>query len=173
MLLPWNLKHPAKTNYKDPSIASCSGLDSTLDLPQMDTVPVFPVPAFKAHLEPNLISMDDDELIDNIFCFGAFANRNSGIIYHNLTGLIPFVSFNGSVCFFILYHYELNAILITPISGLDNMSVFNAYTTQFDELTAKGFKPKLNIMDNQAIQHIKKNLTKNNCKLQVFEPHNN
>jgi hypothetical protein len=52
------------------------------------------------------------------------------------------------------------------------MSVFNAYKTQFDELTAKGFKPKLNIMDNQATQHIKKYLTKNNCKLQVNEPHN-
>ncbi len=37
---------------------------------------------------------------------------------------------------------------------------------------AKGFKPKLNIMDNQATKHIKKFLTKHNCKLQVVEPHN-
>jgi hypothetical protein len=137
------------------------------DLPQMDAAPVFPVPAFEAHLEPNPIAMDDDELIDNIFCFGAFANRNSGIIYHNLTGIFPFMSFNGSVCFFILYHYKLNAILIMPILGLDNMSMLNAYTTQFDELKAKGFKPKLNIMDNQATGHIKKILQKTiaNCKL--------
>ncbi len=82
------------------------------------------------------------------------------------------MSFNGGVCFFVRSHYELNSILITPISGLDNMSMFNAYKTQFDELTAKGFKPKLNIMDNQAKRHIKKYLTKNDCKLQVFEPHN-
>ncbi len=52
------------------------------------------------------------------------------------------------------------------------MSMFNAYKTQFDELTAKGFKPKLNIMDNQAKHHIKKYLTKKDCKLQVFEPYN-
>jgi hypothetical protein len=76
--------------------------------------------------------------------------ENSGIIYYDLTGLFPFVSFNGSVCFFVLYHYEWSAILITPISGLDNMSMFNVYKMQLDELTAKGFKPKLNIIDIQA-----------------------
>jgi hypothetical protein len=39
-------------------------------------------------------------------------------------------------------------------------------------LKAKGFKSKLNIMDNQATKHIKKYLPKNNCKLQLVEPHN-
>jgi hypothetical protein len=82
------------------------------------------------------------------------------------------VSFDGSVCFFVLYHYESNTILITPISGLDNMSMFNAHKTQYDELTAKGFKTKLNIMDNQAMCLIKKYLTKNDCKLQVANPQN-
>jgi hypothetical protein len=52
------------------------------------------------------------------------------------------------------------------------MSIFTAYKNYFRELTAKGFKPKLNIMDNQATKHIKKFLTKNECKLQVVEPHN-
>jgi hypothetical protein len=37
---------------------------------------------------------------------------------------------------------------------------------------AKGFNQKLNIMDKQAAQHIKKILTKNNCNLQFIEPHN-
>ncbi len=145
---------------------------------------MYPGPAYRAWLEPNIIGIDDDKLKPNIigidddkstakiFCFGAFANKNSGIVFHNLTGLFPFVSFDGSVCFFVLYHYELNAILITPILGLDDISMFNAYKTQFDELIAKGFKPKLNIMYNQATRHIKKYLTENNCKLQVIEPHN-
>ena len=39
-------------------------------------------------------------------------------------------------------------------------------------LKAKGFKPKLNIMDNQGTKHIKKYLTKNECKFQLVEPHN-
>ncbi len=71
-----------------------------------------------------------------------------------------------------LYHYESNAILATPITGLNDVSIFNAYKTYFDVLTKKGFKPKSNIMDNQATKHIKKFLTENDCKVQVVEPHN-
>jgi hypothetical protein len=82
------------------------------------------------------------------------------------------MSFDGSVCFFVLYHYESNAILATPIAGLDDVSIFNAYKKYFEDLTAKGFKPKLNVRDNQATRHIKKFLTENNCKLQIVKPHN-
>ncbi len=82
------------------------------------------------------------------------------------------MSFDESVCFFVLYHYESTAILATPITGLNDVSIFNAYKTHFDVLATKGFKPKLNIMDNQATKHIKKILTENDCKLQVVEPHN-
>jgi hypothetical protein len=121
---------------------------------------------------PNLIGDNDNESIANVFCFGAFANKNSGIVYHDLTRSFPFMSYDGSVCFFILYHYESNAILETPIAGLDDISIFEAYKKQFENLAAKGFKPKLNVMDNQATKHIKKILNKNECKLQLVEPHN-
>jgi hypothetical protein len=121
-----------------------------LVLPLLDAVLVYPGLAYGARLEPNIIATDGDESINNIFCFGAFTNKNSGIVYHNLTGLFLFMYYDGSVCFFVLYHYESNAILVTPIAGLDNMSVFNAYKTYFDDLMAKGFKQKLKTMDNQA-----------------------
>jgi hypothetical protein len=66
--------------------------------------------------------------------------KNSGIVFHNLTGNFPFMSYDGSVCFFILYHYESNAILGTAIAGLDDVSIFNAYKKQFGDLAMKGFK---------------------------------
>ncbi len=131
-----------------------------------------PMPVQQATSLPNLIGDDGNESIANVFCFSTFANKNSGIVYHNLTGSFPFMSYDGSVCFFILYHYESNAILGTPIAGLDDISIFEAYKKQFENLAAKGFKPKLNVMDNQAMKHIKKNLTKNECKLQLVELHN-
>ncbi len=43
---------------------------------------------------------------------------------------------------------------------------------QFDNLTSKGFKPKINIMDNQATKHIKAFLMKQQCNLQLVELHN-
>ena len=76
---------------------------------------------------PNLIADNDDQSIANIFCFGAFADRQSGIVYHDLMGSFPFMSFDGSLCFFVLYHYKSNAILAMPIMGLDNVSIFEAY----------------------------------------------
>jgi hypothetical protein len=60
------------------------------------------------------------------------------------------------VCYLIVYHYELNAILALPISGLNDKTIFDAYKIASDELADKGFKPKLNIMDNQATKYIKK-----------------
>jgi hypothetical protein len=111
--------------------------------------------------QPNLIDDDEDESIANVFCFGAFADKNSGIVYHDLTGSFPFMSLDGSICLLVLYHYKSNFILGTPIAGLDDKSIFEAYKTRLEELKSKGFKPKLNVMDNQATKHIKKFLTKN------------
>ncbi len=146
----------------------------------------YPGPAYEARQDPNRIALDDvaqpcpnlimlDEdnvTIANIFCFGAFADKTSGIIYHDLTRLFPFISLDGSVCFFVLYHYKLNCILATPISGLDDKTIFEAFKKYFDDFTAKGFKPKLNIMDNQVTRHIKQFLSENKCKLQLVKPHN-
>jgi hypothetical protein len=90
---------------------------------------------------PNLIGDDGNESIANVFGFGAFADINNGIIYHDLTGSFPFMSLDGSVCFFVLYHYKANCILASPIAGLDDKSIFEANKTRFRELEAKGFKP--------------------------------
>jgi hypothetical protein len=114
----------------------------------------------------------DDESITNVFCFGAFADKISGVVYNNLTGNFPFMSIDGSVCFFVLYHYELNAILVKPIANVDDRSIYEAYKEVFETLEAKGYKPKMNVMDNQATKYINKFLTKKECELQVVEPHN-
>ena len=114
---------------------------------------------------PNLVIGDDEDNKSsaNMFCFGAFADRNSGIVYHDLTGSFLLMLYNRSVCFFILYHYKSNPILATPIAGLVSVSIFQAYKQQFEMLKLKGFKSKLNIMDNQAAKHIKNLLTENEC----------
>ena len=71
-----------------------------------------------------------------------------------------------------MLHYELNAILVKAIANVDNHSIYEAYKEVFKTLEAKGYKPKMNVMDNQATKYIKKFLTKKECDLQVVEPHN-
>ena len=127
-------------------------------------------PAYNARMEVKYIS--DDESIANVFCFGAFADKVSGVVYNDLTGNFPFMSIDGSVCFFVLYHYKTNAILVKPITNVVDRSIFAAYKEIFETLEAKGYKPKMNLMDNQATNYIKKFLTEKECDLQLVEPHN-
>ncbi len=58
------------------------------------------------------------------------------------------------------------------IANVDDRSIFAAYKDIFEALEAKGYKPKMNVMDNQATKYIKKFLTEKECNLQLVEPHN-
>ena len=109
--------------------------------------PQYPGPADDTYNGPTIIE-DDSESIANLFCFGAFADKVNGVIYNDLTGNFPFMSLDGSVCFFVMYHYETNSILVTPIVNLDDKSIFEAFKTKFEMLEEKGYKPKVYVMDN-------------------------
>jgi hypothetical protein len=62
------------------------------------------VPAyFPQCVVPTLIDDDCDKTIANIFCFGNFVDQHSGVVYNNLTGNFPFMSFDGGVCFLVMY----------------------------------------------------------------------
>jgi hypothetical protein len=115
---------------------------------------------FPQHAVLTLIEDDCNKMIANVFCFGAFADQHSGVVYNNLTGNFPFMSFESSVCFLIMFYYKDNAITATPITGWDDVCIFNAYKLNFKDLNRKGYKPTLNIMDNQATKYIKKFLKK-------------
>ena len=60
----------------------------------------------------------------------------------------------------------------SPNIWFGHNTVFAAYKTQFDFLERKGYKIKLNMMDNQCTKQIKKSLTDKDCKLMLVEPHN-
>jgi hypothetical protein len=121
---------------------------------------------------PSVIVEDDDSSVGYNFCFALFADTRTGVLYNDLTGSFPCKCLKGNVCYLIVYHYESNAILGLPISGFDDNTVFAAYKTQFEFLESKGYKMKLNVMDNQCMKQIKKNLTDKDCDLMLVEPHN-
>jgi hypothetical protein len=39
----------------------------------------------------NVIIKDDDSSVGNIFCFGTFADKQTGILYSDLTGSFPYM----------------------------------------------------------------------------------
>jgi hypothetical protein len=121
---------------------------------------------------PLVIAEDNKSSVGFFFCFAAFADKRTGVMYNDLTGSFPYMSLEGNVCYLIIYHYEFNAILGLPISGFDDNTVFAAYKTQFEFLESKGYKIKINVMGNQCTKQIKKFLTDKDCELMLVEPHN-
>jgi hypothetical protein len=121
---------------------------------------------------PNIIPEVEDKSIANVFCFGAFADKMTGVVYNDCTGNFPFMSLDGNVCFLVMYHYEMNAIFAVPIPGLDSKSILDAYKKIFKYLVSKGYKPKVDVIDNQATKAIKEYLVTQQCKLQLVESHN-
>ncbi len=85
--------------------------------------------------------------------------KNTGVVYNNCTGTFPFMSLDGNVCFFVMYHNKTKTIFAVPLPGLDSKNILDAYTKNFEYLVSKGFTPKINIMDNQATKVIKSYLT--------------
>ncbi len=120
-------------------------------------------PAYGARMDVNLIP--NNESIENVFCFGAFADKISGVVYNDFTGNFPLKFIDRSVFFFVLYHYETNAILVKPVANVDNRSIFEAFKEVLETLETKGYKPKMNVMDKQATKYIKKFLTQKECDL--------
>jgi hypothetical protein len=88
----------------------------------------------------NLIESDDDSTDANFFCFAAFADKRTGVLYNNLMGPFSFMSLKGNVCFLIVYHYKTNVILALPIKGFSKDIIFAAYKQQFNLLESKGYK---------------------------------
>jgi hypothetical protein len=125
------------------------------------------------HSNANVIEANNGSTRDaNLFCFAAFADKQTGTLYNNLTSTFPFISLEGNVCFLIVYHYESNAILALPISGFSNPVIFAVYKQQYKLLDSKGFVVKLNLMDNQASNIIVQFLIPKQCDLMLVEPNN-
>ncbi len=108
----------------------------------------------------------------NMFVFGAFADKQMGTLYLNLTGTFPFISLEGNVCFLIVYHYKSNAFLVLPIANFADETILAAFQQQFELLESQGHKIKLNVMENQASRVIKKYLAKQQCDNLLVEPNN-
>jgi len=56
---------------------------------------------------PTLIANNHNKSIANIFCFGEFADKNTRIVYQDMTGNFPFMSLDSNVCYFLLHHVPL------------------------------------------------------------------
>jgi hypothetical protein len=69
------------------------------------------------------------------------------------------------------YIYDCNYIKVAPIRSRSASEWVKAYDSIHQELTVKGFKPKLQTLDNEASIALKNFFTVNNIAYQLVPPH--
>ena len=128
-------------------------------------------PADEPPVDCNVIP-PDAPTANNIFCFAALADKQTGTLYTDATGALPVLSLEGMQYFFVAYDYDTNYIFALPIKNLKDDTIVAAFEEVFTTLTDKGHRPTFNVSDNQASAPIKKFLQKENCRWQFVEPTN-
>jgi hypothetical protein len=99
------------------------------------------------------------------------ATIDAGQIYTDQTGRFPVVSSKGNKYIMILYDYDSNAILAQPIKERTAPELLRAFQVMEQELVARGIKPKLMKLDNEASKLLKTYLHHHNITFQLVPPY--
>jgi hypothetical protein len=71
----------------------------------------------------------------------------------------------------VCYVYDCNYVKVITMKSRSASEWVKAYDTIHQELTAKGFKPKLQTLDNEASAALKHFFSANDVEYQVVPPH--
>ena len=98
-----------------------------------------------------------------------FKERNTA--YSDLTGRFPHKSSRGNEYILVVYDYDSNAILTTPLQSRAAATIRKGWEHLNATLTRSGGKPNLYILDNECSAELKHAMTKNNISYQRVPPH--
>jgi hypothetical protein len=80
---------------------------------------------------------------------------DQGQLYTDLTGKFPVRSSKGNSYVMVCYVYDCKYVKVVPMKSRSASEWVKAYDTVHQELTVKGFKPKLQTLDNEASAALK------------------
>jgi hypothetical protein len=96
---------------------------------------------------------------------------DQGQLYTDLTGNFPVRPSKGNSYVMICYVQDCNYVKVIPMKSRSASECVKAYDTIHQELTVKGFKPKLQTLDNKALAALKIFFTANDVDYQLVPPH--
>jgi hypothetical protein len=96
---------------------------------------------------------------------------DQGQLYTDLTGRFPVRSSKGNLYFMICYSYDSNYVKAVPMKSRSASEWLKAYEHIHQELASRGFKPKLQTLDNEASAALKSFFTENDVEYQLVPPH--
>jgi hypothetical protein len=96
---------------------------------------------------------------------------DQGQLYTDLTGKFPVRSSKGNSYVMVCYVYDCNYVKVVPVKSRSASEWVKAYDSVHQELTVKGFKPKLQTLDNEASAALKNFFTVNDIAYQLVLHH--
>jgi hypothetical protein len=96
---------------------------------------------------------------------------DQGQLYTDLTGKFPVRSSKGNSYVMVCYIFNCNYVKVVPMKSRSASEWVKAYDHIHQELTGKGFKPKLQTLDNEASTALKNFFTTNDVGYQLVPPH--
>jgi hypothetical protein len=96
---------------------------------------------------------------------------DQGQLYTDLTGKFPIRSSKGNSYVMVCYVYDCINVKVIPMKSRSASEWVKAYDTVHQELTVKGFKPKLQTLDKEASAALKNFFTINDIDYQLVPPH--
>jgi hypothetical protein len=94
-----------------------------------------------------------------------------GQLFTDLTGNFPVRSRKGNSYVMVCYIYDCNYIEVIPMKSRFALEWVTAYDSIHQELTIKGFKPKLQTLDNEASTDLRNFFTVNDIAYQLVPRH--
>jgi hypothetical protein len=80
---------------------------------------------------------------------------DQGQLYTDLAGKFPVRSSKGNYYVMVCYVYDCNNVKVIPMKSRSASEWVKSYDTVHQELTVKGFKPKLQTLDSKASATLK------------------
>jgi hypothetical protein len=96
---------------------------------------------------------------------------DQGQLYTYLTGRFPVRFSKGNWYVMVCYAYDCNYIKVVITKSRSASEWVKAYDHIHQEITSKGFKPKLQTLDNEASAALKSFFTTNDVEYQLVPPH--
>ncbi|KAL7503761.1 hypothetical protein ACHAXN_001695, partial [Cyclotella atomus] len=155
-----------------------AGVRSTRPKQPIIKLPAPPNVTIPPNAKVKLVAPNDADLfppkeinaVNHIFCWAALADQIDGTTYTDLTGRFPTMSLENKQYIFVAYDYTTNAIIVRAISDREAPTIVSAFEDIFSYLETKGFKPRFNVLDNEASSAITEYLRSNDIKWQFVPP---
>ena len=106
----------------------------------------------------------------NIYASINHPEMPTGKIHSDQTGRFPIQLSRGNKYMMVIYAYDPNAILVEPLPDRSKESILQVYQKIIQHLTRRGFKPRLQRLDNEASKLLQYEMDKNQIQWKLVPP---